>query len=154
VLPQQFQVPRAGHRLRTDQPGVVTVVLHVDRDAAALRHPPHQARDRDLRRAARQRELGVGGEHAADPHTEGAADQLVAVPHLHAVRVPGLVQRHQARDQPVGQPPRLPAHAALPHHPLEAHVDRGGPLHLVPQLFAQAALEVELVDRDDRPRVG
>jgi hypothetical protein len=133
---------------------VVAVVLHVDRDAAALRHPPHQAGDGDLRRAAGQRELRVGGEHAADPHAERAADELVAVPHLHAVRVPGLVQGDQARDEAVGQPPGFPADAALPHDAFEAGVHGGRPVDLVAQLLAEAALQVELVDEDHRARVG
>lgn len=133
---------------------MVAVALDVDGQPAGRGEAPRQVGDRRLARAAAQGELGVGAEDAADADAEGAADQLVALPHLDAVRVAEFVQHAQAPQQVVGEPLFGASGAAPADHPLEAQVRRRGPVGRVAQLSAQAALEAGLADGDDGPRVG
>ncbi len=99
--------------------------LHVDQAATRLGEPGDQVDQGDLGGVGGVVEHGLTGEHAADAHPVQAADQLVDLPDLEAVRVAEPVQLHvgpaHLREDPGALGPVVLG--AGRHHRLEGPVD-------------------------------
>ncbi len=93
--------------MRTDE-------LRVDKPTTGLHEPRVEVDQRDLGRIGLHMEHGLGHEGATDEHTEHAADEVVALPHLDAVRPPEPMQltvgiRELRRDPGGSAAPAAPA---------------------------------------------